>query len=48
MAFYDGDKPGKTPGLLPDPYYCKYIPLSDIAPWLMPLQGGRPALSWAP
>ncbi|KXH62042.1 glycosyl hydrolase family 76 [Colletotrichum nymphaeae SA-01] len=21
MSFYDGDKPGKTPGLLPDPYY---------------------------
>lgn len=24
MSFYDGDKPGKTPGLLPDPYYCKW------------------------
>ncbi|WYZ39449.1 hypothetical protein EsH8_III_001363 [Colletotrichum jinshuiense] len=21
MSFYDGDKPGKTPGLLPNPYY---------------------------
>lgn len=23
MAFYTGDKPGGTPGLLPQPYYCK-------------------------
>ena len=23
MSFYNGDKPGGVPGLLPDPYYCK-------------------------
>lgn len=22
MSFYDGNGPGKTPGLLPLPYYC--------------------------
>jgi hypothetical protein len=23
LSFYDGDKPGFVPGLLPEPYYCK-------------------------
>lgn len=23
MSFYHGDEPGNTPGLLPDPYYCR-------------------------
>lgn len=22
VAFYKGNEPGQTPGLLPDPYYC--------------------------
>lgn len=22
LSFYNGDQPGGTPGLLPDPYYC--------------------------
>jgi mannan endo-1,6-alpha-mannosidase len=28
MSFYTGDQPGGTPGLLPDPYYCR--PKSNI------------------
>lgn len=23
MSFYKGNQPGQTPGLLPQPYYCK-------------------------
>lgn len=29
MAFYTGDQPGQTPGLLPEPYYCE---LSHLFP----------------
>lgn len=24
LSFYDDNKPGGTPGLLPQPYYCTY------------------------
>lgn len=25
MSFYKGDELGQTPGLLPKPYYCKFV-----------------------
>lgn len=30
LTFYTGDKPGGTPGLLPQPYYCKLNANHDI------------------
>lgn len=38
MSFYLGDQPGHTPGLLPQPYYCKSCPRVLFLyrpPWLL-------------
>ena len=47
MTFYDGNKPGGTPGLLPGPYYCKekLLELSKEMSNILE-QGGKAVHSW--
>lgn len=51
MSFYGGHKPGGTPGLLPNPYYCEppypHGRLSQSGADTS-RQGGKPGPSWAP
>jgi hypothetical protein len=47
LSFYQGDKPGFTPGLLPEPYYCRLTPDHPLAmaqsTKRIVAQGGKPA-----
>ncbi len=38
VSFYNGDKPGNVPGLLPDPYYCASTLYSSLCRVLCPVR----------